>query len=383
MEPSPLEISDLRLRIRTLRFRPLVRQLEEIPYIVGQMQALGSDAQPLVPDLLAAMRAGVRIVSMHLVPLIAKLKSPDLLEALVAQDSLNTLEKCELLKAGFSRFERPLLDELSACFERDDSSRCEIVEALAESDTTESDPKAVLETLEVIEYRIASRIPELRAELLGRDPAAQAPSEIMRHEFCRWQEEFLQEVRRAIPRIRERPDRPSASLPATTTSACGGIGELRLQPESDKLEFKAALRSDHTGAFDGKLERHNMQAIAAFANANGGTMIVGIEDKTRKVVGLAKDYALLRGDRDAFERHLRQRVQSHFGKAFSASNVKTSFLQEDGAVICRVEVEPATEPLFLKTAGKDEFYVRNGNANVMVEGEEFVKYLKKRFPHHH
>jgi hypothetical protein len=315
--------------------------------------------------------------------LIAKLKSPELLEALVAEDSLNTHEKCELLKAGFSRFERPLLDELSACFERDDSPRCEIVEALAESDTTDSDPKAVLEILEVIEYRTASRVPELRAELLGRDPAAQGRSQIMRGEFWRRQEEFLQEVRRAIQRIRHRPDRPAASPPATTTFACGGIGEFRLQRESDKLEFKAALRSDHTGALDEKLERRNMQAIAAFANANGGTLVVGIEDKTQKVVGLAKDYALLRGDRDAFERHLRQRVQSHFGKAFTASNVRTSFLLEDGAEICRVEVEPAAEPLFLKTAGKEEFYVRNGNANVILEGEEFFKYSKKRFPHRH
>jgi hypothetical protein len=381
MESSPIEISDLRLRLRVLPSRTWERQSQETKEIIEQICTLGGDGELLIPDLIAAMRAGVVMFSFQLVPLIAKLKSRELLDALTAQEDgrygPSAFEKCKLLKAGFNQFEKPLLDELAGSYERDDSPSCEIVSALAESGT-----KAALETLEVIEYRVASRIPELRSEFAGVDQdgmGEKVMDQIVRAEFWPWREEFLQELRKAIRRIRERPEPPNESPPNTTSEGSSNIRQLLQQRETDKLEFKAALRSDQNGSLDEKLEHRVIQTVAAFANAAGGTLIIGVEDESRRVIGLEKDYTLLKGNGDLFERHLRQLFQSRFGHAVTILNVKVSFCELDGVVICRVDVEPFSEPVFLKSVGREEFYVRNGNANLPLHGLELAKYLKQRF----
>ena len=46
-----------------------------------------------------------------------------------------------------------------------------------------------------------------------------------------------------------------------------------------------------------------MKAIAAFANAEGGSLLIGVNDEGT-VIGLAHDYASLHGDRDEFQLHL-------------------------------------------------------------------------------
>jgi AcrR family transcriptional regulator len=318
------------------------------------------------------------MVPLQLVPIIGQLKSAELLEALLAQDggrfALNTFERCELLKAGFSRFETPLLDELFRSFEKDDPRLLAIAEALAEAGTGKA-----LETLDVIDYRIASRIHELRAELTSGERSAVFLNQLMRGEHLPAREEVLRQIRQAIQQIRGRPEPPPMNAPSASGTVSSAISELLLQPESHRLEFKAALRSNFKGAVEEKLEHRIMQTVAGFANATGGTLLIGVEDSPRKAIGLAKDYDSLKGDRDQFERHLRQLFHVQFGKAATVLNVKISFPQIDGLEICRVEVEPASEPLFINYVGKEEFYVRNGNANSSLEGIERYKYQTQRF----
>jgi hypothetical protein len=373
--PSPLEISDLRLRLRKLQ-----RTSEESLEILNEIAALGHHAAPLVQDLIGAMRR-VYFPSITLVPIIAKLKSIELLEAAIGQDQfgLNTFDKCILLKAGFLQFQQELLDELFGVFECDaESRRSEIVDALADAGTV-----SALETLRVIEYRTAARIPELSAELSSGDVVGQVATQLMRGENLPARKEFLERVRRTIRRIGERPDplpvignqglhneHPDASL---------GIHELLARPEDEQLEFKAALRWDPAKAtVDEKLQRRVLQTIAGFANGKGGTLLIGI-DPERKVVGLQNDFASLKGDGDSFERHLRQLLQTQLGKAVTVLVVKTSLLEIDGKAICRVDVSASSKPLFAKTGNTEEFFVRSGNATIRLEGEELAKYIQQRF----
>ena len=107
-----------------------------------------------------------------------------------------------------------------------------------------------------------------------------------------------------------------------------------------------------------------------------------VEQETRQAPDQCrcqKDYTSLKGNSDLFERHLRQLFQAQFGKALTTLIVKVSFHEVDSVEICRVDVEPTSEPVFIKSAGREEFYARNGNATVPLEGHDLAKYLKQRF----
>ena len=90
------------------------------------------------------------------------------------------------------------------------------------------------------------------------------------------------------------------------------IDERIVEGESNELEFKSTLRWNlDTDRVDKKLEDVIMKAIAAFANAEGGSLLIGVNDEGT-VIGLAHDYASLHGDRDEFQLHLNSLVCNYF-----------------------------------------------------------------------
>ena len=55
------------------------------------------------------------------------------------------------------------------------------------------------------------------------------------------------------------------------------LEELIAEGESDELEFKSTLRWDiHEGVINKKLEEVAIKTVAAFANSQGGTLLIGI-----------------------------------------------------------------------------------------------------------
>ena len=73
-----------------------------------------------------------------------------------------------------------------------------------------------------------------------------------------------------------------------------------------------------------------MKTVAAFANAQGGTLLIGVGDDGT-VLGLEPDYQSLRdGDRDKFELHLRELLDRQFGTAFVTSRLSIKFREADG-----------------------------------------------------
>ncbi len=127
-----------------------------------------------------------------------------------------------------------------------------------------------------------------------------------------------------------------------------------------------------------------VKTIAAFANHDGGTLLIGV-DYEGNVLGLENDYASLdHGDKDKFELHLRNLLRKAFGNAFAASKVKIRFPQVQGEEICHVEIQKALEPLVLKVYDKngqqsEKLYVRSGNASQEIPLSEMSTYIKQRF----
>ena len=120
------------------------------------------------------------------------------------------------------------------------------------------------------------------------------------------------------------------------------IKELIDRGESDELEFKSALCWDIKEEKRNKeIEKAVMKAVSAFANSGGGTVLIGVDDEG-EILGLEADYRALDDvNRDKFQLHLQNLLNSHFGEAFVASKITIKFHEIEEKEICQIEVEPS------------------------------------------
>lgn len=196
-------------------------------------------------------------------------------------------------------------------------------------------------------------------------------------------EKFL-EVRREL--LAKRINEFLSKITVTDEAAAPAtIEDLITEGESDELEFKSTMRWDmKEGAVSKKMEEVITKTVAAFANGNGGTLIIGVDDDG-VIIGLEHDYQSLGGaDRDKFELHLRNVLNEAFGVAFVASRVQIRFHELRGADICQIDVDPAREPVVIVTRDKngqklEKLYVRSGNASQELPLGEVSEYIKDRF----
>lgn len=98
------------------------------------------------------------------------------------------------------------------------------------------------------------------------------------------------------------------------------IADLVAAGESDSVEFKSAARyNQHTQARDARIELAIVKTVAAFANATGGTLVIGVNDDG-KPVGLENDLALMnKPDVDRYQLWLTDLLQNAIGKPAAAS----------------------------------------------------------------
>jgi len=163
------------------------------------------------------------------------------------------------------------------------------------------------------------------------------------------------------------------------------LEELIAEGEDDELEFKSSLRWDFKDqTTNKKLEEVIVKTVAAFANSQGGTLLIGVSD-SGEVLGLEADYLSLGGvNRDKFELHLRNLLSSAFGAAFVSSKLKVLFPAVGEVEICQVDIQPAAKPFVLSVkdkngVGQEKFYVRSGNSSQELSLAEMPPYLAERF----
>lgn len=148
--------------------------------------------------------------------------------------------------------------------------------------------------------------------------------------------------------------------------------ELIGRDESKHLEYK------ETYLFDVEREEPNeglkntaVQEICAFGNSEGGVLIFGVEDDSKEIRGLERDYEAMDGGRDEFELQLNGLIRERLGATFASQYVSVQFDDEDGKDICAVRVDPSPEPVLF---GEDSFYIRNGSSKESLGLREAVKY---------
>jgi hypothetical protein len=160
------------------------------------------------------------------------------------------------------------------------------------------------------------------------------------------------------------------------------VEDMIAEGESGEMEFKSTLRWDiKEGVINKKLEEVIAKTVAAFANSQGGTLLIGVEDDGT-VLGLEHDFASLGdGGRDKFELHLRNLLNQQFGTEFVTSKVQIRFHGIEEKEVCQVEVSLAKEPIILKVKDKngqsvEKFYARSGNSSQEIPLSEMNAYVK-------
>jgi len=156
--------------------------------------------------------------------------------------------------------------------------------------------------------------------------------------------------------------------------------------ETENVEFKSSLRYDYRLEKENKvLENVIIKSIAAFANAKGGTLFIGVDDDMN-ILGLENDFSTLKkNDADYFELHLRKLINNQFGISFANESLLLYFPEFEEKQICVIHTNPSPSPLYLKTKDKqgqsiEKFYVRSGNASQQISSlKEINEYIKRRF----
>jgi predicted HTH transcriptional regulator len=146
------------------------------------------------------------------------------------------------------------------------------------------------------------------------------------------------------------------------------------------LEYKQTLRYDlRRKCISKDVERAVIKTIAGFMNADGGTLIIGVDDEGL-VTGLKNDYeTLAKKNRDGFENHLSNLVKTMLGVKF-ANYIHVRFDYYNDNEACIVAVDPSHKPAYIQNAeGKEEFFVRMGNSTQPFSMSETEEYIKNRW----
>ena len=175
---------------------------------------------------------------------------------------------------------------------------------------------------------------------------------------------------------RLQPPAPSADL-----------AELIRRGESDRLEFKSSARWNlHTQARDDRIEQVIAKTVAGFLNADGGTLLIGVNDNG-EAVGLAADFAVVKSpDPDRFELWLRDFLTQALGQnAAALPAIGFSAVDVAGASthICRVTCPSSPRPVYVRASkgpASTELWVRTGNSTRQLKVDEAVDYVMHRWP---
>jgi hypothetical protein len=158
------------------------------------------------------------------------------------------------------------------------------------------------------------------------------------------------------------------------------ISELLAGDESDLVEFKATLRYDlHTKEVNKKLEHVVAKTVAAFMNSEGGTLLIGVDDKTKDVLGLDNDFSTLKKQNlDGFQLQINSVLNKYVGAEYN-SHMNVSFPAHNNVTICQVSVSKSSSPVFVTSEGSEYFYIRQSGSSEPLSREQQSKYEKEHW----
>lgn len=117
-----------------------------------------------------------------------------------------------------------------------------------------------------------------------------------------------------------------------------------------------------------------LKTIAAFANTYGGTLCIGIIDRTHEILGLEKDYDAINSDGDGLITDIKSKIKSAFQSDYY--EIITNCLMKiicdsSGLEYLKIDVTPSVNPVSIKVNATvknqkiihEKFYVRTNNGS--------------------
>ena len=192
----------------------------------------------------------------------------------------------------------------------------------------------------------------------------------------------LRQVERAMGKpVNRRSDRSESPF-ADHGVVNGGVRSLIESGESAVLEFKSTARLNlHSEQQDPLITWSVVKTIAAFMNTNGGTLLVGVNDRGRPV-GIEMDYPFVKGgDRDGWELSLTTAVKNALGPV-AATDLAVGYSTLEERTIARIDVRPGAEPVFALRKGEERqiFFARLNNSTEELSGPALLSYQRKHWP---
>lgn len=177
------------------------------------------------------------------------------------------------------------------------------------------------------------------------------------------QEGRLRRARRLI--ARSSTQSPYSDWPAA---------ELAVLPESKFLEHKQTFLYDiHTKQKNPALSDSVMERVCSFWNTDGGTLLVGVEDRTGRVTGISYDLKFF-NDHDGLVKSISDQLHRDAPMAAPSITVRTE--EASGETLLRIDVPAGNGPLYRR----DRFFVRVNNTTQELKGEKIHQYVKHRWP---
>lgn len=151
--------------------------------------------------------------------------------------------------------------------------------------------------------------------------------------------------------------------------------ELIHNGENDHVEFKSTLRwNTYINKKDPAVEHAILKTIAAFLNADGGVLLIGVADNGN----------LLNLKFDQFENHDRMllhittMVKNSLGSIF-LKYIDFSIETIDEQNLLRVDCKASNIPVYMKEGNNEHFYIRTGPATTNLKLSKIHTYITERF----
>ncbi|QFT29800.1 ATP-binding protein [Roseibium porphyridii] len=157
------------------------------------------------------------------------------------------------------------------------------------------------------------------------------------------------------------------------------IPDLMKRGETSRVEFKSSLRWDmQENHINRGLEKVIAKTLAGFYNAEGGHLLIGVND-AGEPLGLDKDLATLKSpDLDAFERTVNDIVSKNLGGDL-CPYIHTVFASVGGRDVAMIIVRPAPRAVYMEENKASVFYLRSGNSTRKLDVREAVNYANTRW----
>lgn len=176
---------------------------------------------------------------------------------------------------------------------------------------------------------------------------------------------------------------PSLSISEREIEALPLVDAVSSERENEHLEFKSSLvfTCQAEADIDKQLGCEIMHQIAAFMNADGGSVLVGYRSNGH-VRGINKDIPHLNGSKvdsfiykpslDAVELKVRNSIVAKLG-TYASSLVRIEFYRtENNLLVLNIGINAAQTPIYYM---KKYLYVRSGNTCLNLEGEAITNFI--------